>query len=64
MEKVSTICIQWILFSLEKEENIAMYENVDDLENIRLSEISQTQKISIIVVHLYVKSKINSEVEW
>ena len=33
-----------ILFSPKKEENLAICNNMDDLEGILLSEISQTKK--------------------
>ena len=43
------------LLSCEKEWKFAIYHNMDDLEGIMLSEISQRKAIT--VYHLYVESK-------
>ena len=43
------------LLSCKKEWKFAIYHNMDDLEGIMLSEISQRKAIT--VYHLYVESK-------
>jgi len=46
----------WDARIVQKEWNFAIFSNVNGLENIMLSEISQ-RKTNIVWYHLYVESK-------
>ena len=41
-----------ILFSLKKEENLAIFDNIDEPGKTLLSEISQTEKDKYCMYHL------------
>ena len=57
MDKEDVVCIfNEILFSHEKEGNLAICENMIDLEGIMLSEVSQ-RTTNPAWYHLYVESE-------
>ena len=65
-DKQNLVCAHnGILFSLKKEGNPAICDNMMDLKHIMLSEISQTEKDKYCMLsHMQNLKKLNKQAKW